>query len=69
MVKALFSKKLKKVSKKVSKIGVNLAVAWLPKSGLNALFLGFFRNLEITRKNKPKGGVGRALTGHSGYGS
>ena len=42
MVKALFSKKTQKVSKKVSKIGVNLAVAWLPKSGLNALFFQVF---------------------------
>ena len=42
MVKALFSKKLQKVSKKVSKIGVNPAVAWLRKSGLNAFFFRGF---------------------------
>ena len=43
MVKALFSKKkLKKGSKKVPKTGVNSAVAWLPKSGLNALFFRVF---------------------------
>ena len=42
MVKALFSKKLKKVSK----TEVNSAFAWLPKSGLNAFFQGFFGTLN-----------------------
>ena len=55
MVKALFFKKTQKRVKKMSKTGVNSAVAWLPKSGLNAFFSGFFRNLEFARKNNPKG--------------
>ncbi len=51
MVKAFFFEKLKKVSKRVPKIGVNLAVAWLPKSGLNALFFsGFFGTLKSPQK-------------------
>ena len=42
MVKALFSKKSQKSVQKSAQIGVNLAVTWLPKSGLNALFFQGF---------------------------
>ena len=56
MVKALFStKKLKKCQKKCQKPGSTLPSPGFLKVNLTHFFSGFFRNLEITRKNNPKG--------------